>query len=218
MGFGFSIKKLREEAGISVEKLTQRIGVKADRWRKWEEKDLNPRDEDQRKIEDFFKLSLQNIAGLTSISKFLNVPTPGHREGPDGAVQVDGDKILIFEAKSSKEDDLSSVQIVSILARAFDKQADAFQSQAATIKIQAELMKAIEKNMAREQTQATMSSNLDRVLTGVEVLSQDSEFVMKTLGEISLRLPAGKTVPSRDSGKRSDRTVGVGKKLDRKRG
>jgi len=40
MGFGNNLKRLREEAGLSVQKIADKIGVDAGRWRKWEEKDL----------------------------------------------------------------------------------------------------------------------------------------------------------------------------------
>ena len=74
MAFGKDIKKLREEAPISVQKLADLIGVDADRWRKWEQKDLDPRLEDTQLIEAFFGMTLNQIRKLTSIKKFLKVP------------------------------------------------------------------------------------------------------------------------------------------------
>lgn len=74
MPFGRDIKKLREQANISVEKLALKIGVKASRWRKWEEKDLSPRLDDAQRIEAFFGMPLDDVTKLSSISKFLIVP------------------------------------------------------------------------------------------------------------------------------------------------
>lgn len=77
MGFGKEIKRLREEAKISVQKLSDMIGLDnggADRWRLWERKDFSPKDEDTRLIEAFFKMSIKEIERLQSIKKFLNVP------------------------------------------------------------------------------------------------------------------------------------------------
>lgn len=74
MAFGKEIKRLREDVPISVEKITDKIGVDAERWRKWEQKDSTPRTEDVQKIESFFGLTLAQIMKLTSIKKFLNVP------------------------------------------------------------------------------------------------------------------------------------------------
>lgn len=74
MPFGAEIKRLREDAKISVDKLAAKIGVNAGRWRKWEEKDLNPRIEDCTKIEAYFKMDLEQIMKLPSIKKFLIVP------------------------------------------------------------------------------------------------------------------------------------------------
>jgi phage repressor protein C with HTH and peptisase S24 domain len=74
MAFGLEIKRLRDEAPISAQKLADFIGIKADRLRKWEEKDLTPRLEDVQKIEEFFGIDLEQIMNLKSIKKFLNVP------------------------------------------------------------------------------------------------------------------------------------------------
>jgi transcriptional regulator with XRE-family HTH domain len=74
MAFGLEFKRLREEAGISAQKLADTIGLDADRLRKWEQKDLTPRFDDAQIIERFFGLSIEKIAELKSIKKFLNVP------------------------------------------------------------------------------------------------------------------------------------------------
>jgi len=74
MAFGSELKRLRENAKISVQKIADKIDVDADRWRKWEEKDLTPRIEDATKIENFFGMPLEDIMKLKSIKKFLIVP------------------------------------------------------------------------------------------------------------------------------------------------
>jgi len=74
MSFGTEIKRLREDAKISVQKIADKIGVDADRWRKWEEKDLTPRIEDANLIETFFGMDIEKIMKLHSIKKFLIVP------------------------------------------------------------------------------------------------------------------------------------------------
>lgn len=86
MGFGKEIKRLREDAKISVQKLSDMIGLDsggADRWRLWERKDFSPKDEDTRLIEAFFKMSIKEIEKLQSIKKFLNVPRGNRLEEPD---------------------------------------------------------------------------------------------------------------------------------------
>jgi len=77
VGFGGDIKKLREGAGISVQKLADKIGVNADRLRKWEEKDLTPRFDDAQTIEAFFGMDLAKISQLKSIKEFIIVPHHG---------------------------------------------------------------------------------------------------------------------------------------------
>ena len=74
MAFGAEIKRLREDAHISVKKIADKIGVNADRWRKWEEKDLTPRLEDALVIESYFGMELSKIVKLPSIKQFLIVP------------------------------------------------------------------------------------------------------------------------------------------------
>lgn len=74
MAFGAEIKRLREHANISVQKIAELIGVDPERWRKWEQKDMTPRKEDGDKIEAFFGMDLAELMELKSIKEFLNVP------------------------------------------------------------------------------------------------------------------------------------------------
>lgn len=138
----------------------------------------------------------------------------GDRRGIDAVIAIENDK------------DPSVKEIMLVQLKTFERQSDSFEKQTL-------LMEAILKMMDKQGSQAEeikekvrateartdkMDANLDRVLTGVEVLSQDSEHVMKTLEEISSRLPDGKILTSRDSGKRSGQTLGAGKKLGKTRG
>lgn len=77
MAFGTTIKELRTKRKVSVQKIADAIGVDADRWRKWEEKDLNPRDEDTKKIEAFFGMPLSQIEKLTNLNDFQFVQNGG---------------------------------------------------------------------------------------------------------------------------------------------
>lgn len=81
MGFGKEIRRLRIEANkISVDKIAGKVGVDAGRWRKWEEKDLTPRQEDATKLEEFFEMSLDQLMQQKSIKKFLSVPNSGNEK------------------------------------------------------------------------------------------------------------------------------------------
>lgn len=92
MGFGKEIKRLREDAGISVAKLAKIIGVNQGRLSKWEEKDFTPRFDDATIIEAFFGMSIAEICQLKSIKKFLIVPrgTSGTNAN-DKKIQVTAD-------------------------------------------------------------------------------------------------------------------------------
>lgn len=79
MAFGKEIKRLREQENISVSKLASIIGVSADRLRKWEEKDFDPREEDTLVIEHFFRMPISYVMKLDSIKSFLIVQKDGER-------------------------------------------------------------------------------------------------------------------------------------------
>lgn len=73
MGVGFDFKRLRLEAGLGVREITELIGAGEARWRKMEEKNLNPKT-DKGKIESFFGgKPIHEIAKMTSIREFLKV-------------------------------------------------------------------------------------------------------------------------------------------------
>jgi phage repressor protein C with HTH and peptisase S24 domain len=74
MGTGKQIKRLRLRARLSAEKAAALIGVDVDRLRKWEAKDLEPRNADSRKIEAFFGIALDDLEQLESFNFFQNVP------------------------------------------------------------------------------------------------------------------------------------------------
>lgn len=86
MGFGKHIKALREKQNISAQKVAEWMGVDAARLRKWEEKDLNPREADTAKIESAFGCTIDKILELDRIPLFQYVPKsdfPGSVEEKD---------------------------------------------------------------------------------------------------------------------------------------
>lgn len=88
MGFGKELKRLRESAKISVQKLADKIGVDADRMRKWEQLDYEPRHEDVVKIELFFGMPIASISRLHSIGDFLKVQNTAAPDGKKSAGMV----------------------------------------------------------------------------------------------------------------------------------
>lgn len=91
MAFGKEIKRLREKANLSAQKLADAIGIDADRLRKWEQKDMDPRDEDTKKIEAYFGMGITEVMLLDAL-KFQEVPmaTPDALESelPLGGLRV----------------------------------------------------------------------------------------------------------------------------------
>lgn len=99
MAFGFEIKRLRSKSNISAQKLADLIGIDADRLRKWEEKDFDPRDEDTVKIEQFFGMSLRDIVNLESIKEFTKVPNQNQTNGTNRNVDIKDSDILTLQKK-----------------------------------------------------------------------------------------------------------------------
>jgi len=52
MAFGTHLKKLREACSMSAQEIADRLDVKAERLRKWEQFDRTPKQEDIIKIEE----------------------------------------------------------------------------------------------------------------------------------------------------------------------
>jgi phage repressor protein C with HTH and peptisase S24 domain len=74
MGTGKEIRRLRLNSRLSAEKAAKLIGVDADRLRKWEAKDLEPRKDDADSIEKFFGVSIDKLPELKAFNFFQNVP------------------------------------------------------------------------------------------------------------------------------------------------
>lgn len=82
MAFGRHIRLLREKKNISAQKIADYLGVDASRLRKWEEKDLNPRDEDTKKIELAFGIPMASIMKLKELPEFQTVPIENEPNTP----------------------------------------------------------------------------------------------------------------------------------------
>lgn len=81
MSVGVELKRIRTENGnISVQKLATRIGVDPERWRKWETKNLNPREDDQTKIEQFFGVPMADLFKIHKIKSSSKKVTNQLRE------------------------------------------------------------------------------------------------------------------------------------------
>lgn len=72
MAFGKELLRLREKAGLTPAKLAKKLGVDAARLRKWEERDSNPKQEDQVLIESAFGLTIEEIKLLDELPKTFN--------------------------------------------------------------------------------------------------------------------------------------------------
>lgn len=105
MGFGKELKRLREDSGMSARQLAEKIGVDAERLRKWELKDLTPRYEDRSIIEAFFKMTLEEFEKLKKIPELPNVPKETHdqdfTEKRRNAKLAANKRIPLYDAETS---------------------------------------------------------------------------------------------------------------------
>lgn len=113
MAFGKEIKRLREDVPISAQKLADRIGIDADRLRKWEQKDLDPRHDDVILIEAFFGMEIKEVMSLTSIKKFLG--TNENIGQPKNKVKFKtDDKTLLMELMRESRRTKATVNVLRI--------------------------------------------------------------------------------------------------------
>jgi transcriptional regulator with XRE-family HTH domain len=113
MAFGKEIKRLRKASNIPAVKIAGYIGVPPDRLYKWEQNDLNPKDEDTIKIERVFGMDINKLMSLEKLPKFKNVPTI-YKEVPDiyesmGMMET---RIIKLEAKTSFLQELLQASIL----------------------------------------------------------------------------------------------------------
>lgn len=88
MATGKELKRLRLKAGFSAKAIADYIGVGVDAYRKWEERDANPRGPDKVKVERYFGTTLEDLTKLDSFEYYA--PTAraefeamGERTAPD---------------------------------------------------------------------------------------------------------------------------------------
>lgn len=74
MAFGNHLKKLREACGMSAQEIADRLDVKAERLRKWEQFDRLPKQEDIIKIEKEFGVPMEKIMLLDKMPEVLKSP------------------------------------------------------------------------------------------------------------------------------------------------
>jgi transcriptional regulator with XRE-family HTH domain len=75
MGFGKQIKRLRLKSKVSAQMLADRLGVKAEKFRKWEQFDREPAALDALKIEEAFGLTMAEIMKLIDLPRGIIMPS-----------------------------------------------------------------------------------------------------------------------------------------------
>lgn len=94
MAFGKEIKRLR--GGLSAEYIASILGVGVDKYRKWEERDSNPKDSGEiERIQDYFGMPIADLASLKSFD-FVEKPKVDYR---DKLIKSLESQILMLEDK-----------------------------------------------------------------------------------------------------------------------
>jgi transcriptional regulator with XRE-family HTH domain len=110
MAFGKEIKRLREKASWSAQKTADQLGVKVERLRKWEQRDLDPRDEDALLIEKFFNLPIAEIKKVDDIRKFHKVPNMENHKESTGESDYKEKYIRLLE--ELRQQDLANLTVL----------------------------------------------------------------------------------------------------------
>lgn len=158
-------------------------------------------------------VDLAKILGIKSKSAVTNILKGDQNIQPDSWKKfIEHFNIAGYADSSDKAEragtSLSQPQILTVLAKAIEKQADAFANQAATLRVQADIMKSIESKMAKETTLAGMESNLKRTLATALTLSKDQQDGMEEIRGLFSQTWPQKNAPSRGSGKGRGRIDG----------
>lgn len=74
MAFGKEIKRLREKAKMSAQSFADSCGIDAERLRKWEQRDIDPRHDDAFKIEEAYGVAIDDFIKLKSLPRVQNIP------------------------------------------------------------------------------------------------------------------------------------------------
>ena len=69
---GSELKRIREASNLSANSLAKLLDVSSDRLRKWEQRDIDPKHEDQIKIEKFFNIELSELGKIKRVPVFPN--------------------------------------------------------------------------------------------------------------------------------------------------
>lgn len=69
MAFGKELKRLREASGLSAQQLADDLKLSAHKLRKWEERDIDPKPADRKRIEDAYKMTLEELVKLRKLPK-----------------------------------------------------------------------------------------------------------------------------------------------------
>lgn len=67
MAFGKELKRLREASKFSAQQVADDLKISAHKLRKWEERDIDPTPSDQKRIEQSYKMSLEELVRLDKL-------------------------------------------------------------------------------------------------------------------------------------------------------
>jgi transcriptional regulator with XRE-family HTH domain len=182
------IKNERIKAGLSEEDMAKRLKIPRSTYQYWEE-------------------NTPKIDKIKAVAKAL-----GYKEDyffgknddnfvPD-AILSQGSKTVIAEAKSGEPSAMQILDRISMAfvdqAKAIADQAEGFRAQAEAFRAQTELIKEIRKEMARQDSQARIESNLNEVLTGVETIAdRQGDAIKQILSDLSI-IKLNRNGPSKD--------------------
>lgn len=134
----------------------------------------------------------------TRIYKWLD--NKGKPKGEDSKTLQDWAKKYLEKLPNSNSSDTqkepTAMQILAVLTNTINLQTEAYREHAAALKVQAELMESIKKDMARQESQARIEANLNRVFGGLETIGEIQEHAIKKILSDLAEIKANRNGPS----------------------
>lgn len=189
------IKNERVKAGLSEEEMARKLGIPRSTYQYWEE-------------------NTPKIDKIKAVAVALNLPE-------DYFFVSDDEKVVAMQIPKQIIQNPTVeklAQAVADQAKANKEHAEGYRIQAEAYKELLEIMRDMRKEMARADTQTIMDANLVRTLTGVEVLNQDSQKLLKMVKELTSKPKAHEDPLSQDGDKKAHQIGGDGKKPGKHRG
>lgn len=175
MPFGTEIRRLREKHNVSAQLLADAVGIDAERLRAWEKKDLTPKSDDTKKIEDYFGMSLEKLMSQRELPK---VPTKEEVRHLLTQREID--------IKSPRDEFVVTDDMIPPgLTATVDEQNLTMHSLARSLELSAQA------RLVDSESRKIEAKNMERMITLLEMRFSSGNEVKESEAQTSNNIPAG---------------------------